>query len=69
MNLAIRCLVIYSVSRILLKGAATSRTIEDREFEWCKEKCISYVKLVKMMGSYVGLIICPVYFSETAWRC
>ena len=65
LNLAIRCLVMYTVSRVLLKGDATSGRIEDREFDSCKEKWISYVKSVKMMGSYVGLIICTVYFSET----
>lgn len=64
MNLAIRCLVIYTVSRVLLKVDATSGRIEDREFDWCKEKWISYVKSVKVMGSYAGLIICTVYFNE-----
>lgn len=57
----------YSVvSRVLLKGSAASGRIEARQFEWCKEKCIRYIKAVKRMGSYVGLIICTVYFSETA---
>lgn len=46
----------YTIRRELLKGAATSGRIGGREFEWCK-KCTSYVKSVKMMGSYVGLIV------------
>lgn len=32
LNLAIRCLVMYTVSRVLLKGDAASGRIEDREF-------------------------------------
>ena len=68
MNLAIRNLVISTVNRMPSKGSATSGRLEAREFEW-KEKCITYVKSVKMMDSSVGLIICTAHFSETARHC
>lgn len=62
LSLAIRHLVISEfINRVSLKGSAASGRIEAGQFEWGKEKCIRCITSVKMMGSYVGLIICSLF--------